>query len=584
MERRGLAFQVEYDFYKTEQGQIEYMCHIQQIVNAIVETNCLDVALELLQVPQTESAQPMTKSLHSIYVDRIHRHNDDFAIIQKGPHGLGILVANMKKQLTDRGADAPDTLILPQGCGRFIHLSENKRGYFNSGHGDNITPSNHVSDGPPVVSGVSVYESRPFMLSGDGDGGFDPFFQQVATGSFNVMSAKNVSGPGGCRDIIVYDEDRDTRVVITYEEALRCSNHGAPRAAPDGGGGGGGGSHKNGHRGAADENARQRNISAFKQAYSDILNMFEENAKQHDESVYQTIMTDIDALNVGIRNANLRLTRDINVNEGVLNPYQLDFSDPGDSGESIARTDMQPMPEVPAMIGHPNILLIRFPVYVSGSAVMFKSGKVTGSTHIGHREASGENDAVRKMFFVHFTLYSKAVVQKNRNVVVQHHVYVNGYEGGNGSLLYDPSERRDVENSHAHQRCEKSIYCIDIGNHDITTQAIDLTGNERFKMHDDVFRAIDAAAGFWGWDLKGCEASSRCTSVDERTVPYVAPIAWQSFQQDSLNPQKETTRVTRNKGCFGRDAYGQGFAAAIRGKDNYVTTMSDSECNTWIRP
>jgi hypothetical protein len=145
--------------------------------------------------------------------------------------------------------------------------------------------------------------------------------------------------------------------------------------------------------------------------------------------------------------------------------------------------------------------------YLAGDAFLMVRGGATGRTYVGHADASGENDAQHKLFFINFSFYEKAVIHEKRNIAHAPSVYVKDYLGGNGVV---PFTMDDVEEYRQGHTGGKTMHFVAVPpNWEPEAFVMDVMGyfDPVIAGHAEVARrhypSADLYSQVWGWKHSG---------------------------------------------------------------------------------
>lgn len=226
--RYGLAFVMEHGFMRTPDGVENYARNIATIANAVKET-CAHMAMVALfscrpyDDSQSGGEVGSIPDLEKLFQAEI----DMWACAQKTQWGVELAIGQLRERMSKRGVSNATYFVAPEGMLKAASFQNVRMYNFLSGH----------SGGPtePKPEGVSIRESRPF-LTGRGRLPEDPCFSNNSIGEFFTMGYHHWGGGSRKRaalaspspeyytdlmDTILYDEDHDQMVRISFEEAIR---------------------------------------------------------------------------------------------------------------------------------------------------------------------------------------------------------------------------------------------------------------------------------------------------------------------------------------------------------------------------
>lgn len=140
----------------------------------------------------------------------------------------------------------------------------------------------------------------------------------------------------------------------------------------------------------------------------------------------------------------------------------------------------------------------------AGAAICMVPGGRTGNTYCGHANMEVGHDALRKMTLGHFTMYAKALVLENKNLLVVPNVFVNEYLNGNGHAIYTPDEITIQEYKNGNLGADIFI-CAVPPNWTPTEDVIDIVGRLdpsitiRGILPTTSIPSASLYAELWGW-------------------------------------------------------------------------------------
>ena len=132
--RRGLAMQLDSDTFHTPEGARHFMMELDGLIRAVRATINLDVMTALMDCAQQRDAREEgAKRYRGVAgLTRVPaREIDSYAMLQSRAHGLEILIAEAREQMSRRGA-SPDTVILPPGAVAFLSQRPEYQGAFSA--------------------------------------------------------------------------------------------------------------------------------------------------------------------------------------------------------------------------------------------------------------------------------------------------------------------------------------------------------------------------------------------------------------------------------------------------------------------
>ena len=119
--RRGLAFMIESDFYKTQRGKEHFMLNLQQIADS-VHTTCYFGVIHALLTAENyyKDYRYRFGTLHGEN-DIMHHERWQWGIVQKQQRGMYILDAHIKHDMKRQGV-TPDLWVLPPKMSLYMSM------------------------------------------------------------------------------------------------------------------------------------------------------------------------------------------------------------------------------------------------------------------------------------------------------------------------------------------------------------------------------------------------------------------------------------------------------------------------------
>lgn len=228
--RYGLAFVMEHGFMRTPDGIENYARNIATIANAVKET-CAHMAMVALFSCRPYDDSQSNGDIGSIPdLEKLFQAEIDmWACAQKTQWGVELAIGQLRERMSKRGVSSATYFVAPEGMMKAASFQNARMYNFLSGH----------IGGPsePKPEGVSIRESRPF-LTGRGRLPEDPCFSNNSIGEFYTMGYHHWAGGSRKRsalstaasspeyysdlmDTVLYDEDHDQMVRISFEEAIQ---------------------------------------------------------------------------------------------------------------------------------------------------------------------------------------------------------------------------------------------------------------------------------------------------------------------------------------------------------------------------
>ena len=239
--RRGLAFQVEHDFFCTSVGQKHFSDQLKGIACCVQETCNHDGLWTLLNCSNYDFQYDMGRRLiDRFYVKKAMGYEiTSYAICQKQGRGIDTAVEMAKERMSRYGV-SPDSIIVPPRLALYVTTAPEARIRYDSGGPQAVAEHRRGSQGflSNRFRGMDVYQSRSFP-SGDRGESVQLLERQTQVGEYYVMKTRGSrdwrASPGvpsnrvdrdrllRSGDIAVYDEERDTLVDLSILDAVDAS-------------------------------------------------------------------------------------------------------------------------------------------------------------------------------------------------------------------------------------------------------------------------------------------------------------------------------------------------------------------------
>jgi hypothetical protein len=185
--------------------------------------------------------------------------------------------------------------------------------------------------------------------------------------------------------------------------------------------------------------------------------------------------------------------------------------------------------------------------YDMGSAILMKGGSETGNTFVGNNDFQLGDDINTKVHHGHYTYYSKAVVKREKNILVAHNVFGKGYAGGN-DCSFRQSPIPDTEDTN-------STFVMMVPYHERQQKTNPLNVFHASPSGDEKHTLTTAA--FYGakWAYKAALDDSS-PFAPELFTPNSNDLCWQGHQMawDGVTNNGFTV-VTKNTGHWGPLVY-----------------------------
>ena len=223
--RRGLAMVLEHGFMSTKEGQDQYRMNLQGIAQCVQETANHDVMNALLTANNYDRAWEKKHGVRNEGVRQmVEQEVYNYAVVQKTPHGLDILVEEVKQRMGRYGSK-PDLMVIPPRLGIYLTMVRpEKTQYYLAGPDG----SQNLREGPEALAsfrGLRTFESRSFDVY-SGEPPIDLALRNRQVGEYYVLEADDEA-------IDIYDEELDNWVTITFREARAAFGETGGIAGPD---------------------------------------------------------------------------------------------------------------------------------------------------------------------------------------------------------------------------------------------------------------------------------------------------------------------------------------------------------------
>lgn len=225
--RRGLAFLLEAEFYKSAQGQEMYRRNFRGIREAIQETANVGACLEIANAHDRYHAQNASSgSMPVTYATLAQIEANNFAIINKSDKGTDFLIGRIKDAMSQFKI-RPDMMIVPLGFKRYYSMLEPERSQYVA-----WGPSGELQlrEGPEIagsIGGIRVVESQRRLID-EGAPSIDPFLETIRHGTVvpfiddhGEVAREDFHSTD--RDVIVWDETATKTVQIPFRKLLLYS-------------------------------------------------------------------------------------------------------------------------------------------------------------------------------------------------------------------------------------------------------------------------------------------------------------------------------------------------------------------------
>jgi len=185
----------------------------------------------------------------------------------------------------------------------------------------------------------------------------------------------------------------------------------------------------------------------------------------------------------------------------------------------------------------------------------------SGKTYIGHTDLGIEGEIATKTQKMNFTTYMRAVVKEPKNVYVQHNVFSEEYQGGNGIGFYNPESYR----THDPDDLRESIICIAVpcvernfpspmdtsGRHYVEYASGLVTERDFRELHySTAFRANQE----YGFHIAAKKQGNRLENYSSQTI-HENRRMYQGHQWMYNAKLGKYDKVRTNKGHWGSNVY-----------------------------
>ena len=224
--RKGIAFEIENDFYQTAEGRASFIAYVRQGQIAVQETAnlmCMDALLHAAVEDDNYRKQNMTITDKTLR-EQFEYDRDNFAIVQKEVNGLEKANDDMSAELQKHGGYA-DAFIMDSEVKRYLKWRPHSTEYWLAGYrGPDIVNTAYPLDSP--VPTAFVQESPVFIFRSrhaEGVPESDALGRIRQTGSYNTARDECEDYnhyTTASRSRQVYDEDIDDWKTMTLYDFL----------------------------------------------------------------------------------------------------------------------------------------------------------------------------------------------------------------------------------------------------------------------------------------------------------------------------------------------------------------------------
>lgn len=228
--RRGIGLMIESDFYATEAGRKHFTDQLTSIRYCVQETCNFDVLYAYLACDNYDFRYDIMKGLRSRRSIKTAMHHDlmMYGIVQKQGLGFDRAVEESKCRMS-RYQVTPDMIVVPPQLLLYIAMSPEEKIRYSEGGSTAVTRFEDGKKGYETRSfrGLGVFESLPYEVGSDEES-MQLLQRNTQVGEFYRMSPpssydESVPLPSCYMDIIVYDENADQHVHLTFYDAASAA-------------------------------------------------------------------------------------------------------------------------------------------------------------------------------------------------------------------------------------------------------------------------------------------------------------------------------------------------------------------------
>jgi hypothetical protein len=205
MVRRGLAVNIDEEFFSTTEGAETFALRMRGLVRSIKNTINLGAMEVLMSSRDTDAAAIHSATRGEGVAQACSEEIFNYAALQSRPHALPELVGTAAQSMRRQGVVA-DACVVPPGALHYLRFSrpENAPSYESDGH--------MQAAGPMQVAGCAVYEADYVTFDKGADNDLRcPFVRRREVGEYYVTSSGRVE---------MYDESHDRDIPVAGSEVL----------------------------------------------------------------------------------------------------------------------------------------------------------------------------------------------------------------------------------------------------------------------------------------------------------------------------------------------------------------------------
>jgi len=509
--RRGVAVKIESGFFMTPEGRDEWRMQIEQLVTIIQRTNEYDVMMTLLQTPLRESrhANELSGDYNHIYgarrdmsfEDRLRLEVDWFSIVNKAEDSRGFsnLCTALRTTMKRQGVEADAIIVPPNLLGYYYYTKPDLwSDPSNRARAEDVGPESGIRlESFQGLKIVDTYVQR-MVQGGATDGAGDLLTVPKQIGEFYPMSSDSLGLDADMknyharlRDVRIFNEDHSRMVTVHFADAIRNCLRWDDQGRPD----------AERHAAAKDDifvhggaacrawgdvgeswvsgDSVDRVLASLRarlgkdrlteiRAAVDAIRALDANADE------PTTLAAVKALDLAVVKPMQDLCPDGTYSFASLYDAILGRADPPGgypTGRPWASVLTKKSPEDFAllflwmmtpitrdnMVKHHtsnvyvpvDIVLARpYMTYNASSVVVMKAGRDTGETIVGQQKFEMTSNISDRTLYGNYFYYGKAIVRKDRNVIVAPNVFIQDYvKGTNTSFITDADLTEVRENS-----------------------------------------------------------------------------------------------------------------------------------------
>ena len=226
--RRGLAFLLEAEFFKSKQGQEMYRRNFRGIRQAIQETANLDVSFSISSARKRYQEYEAQKGQLQVEISKLaHIETWCFAIMQKGKSQFDLMLGRLKDAMGEYNV-VPNIMIVPPGTGRYYgQVTPERTQYVTIGPTGELEPR----EGPRVagsIDGLLLVETRRMAVSRV-SAPTEPFVKTIRHGTYVPMIDTLQGGDykgfrHSARSVMVWDETACAYTKLHIRDAILYSH------------------------------------------------------------------------------------------------------------------------------------------------------------------------------------------------------------------------------------------------------------------------------------------------------------------------------------------------------------------------